>query len=90
MKKAKYIIPVRLEKEGIVKELKAEEIGKLSVFLGAGRIKKEDKIETEAGIVLNKKVGDKVEKDDIVAYIHANDEDKAKEAVKIIKAIYKI
>ena len=89
-KKAKYIIPVRLEKEGIVKELKAEEIGKLSVFLGAGRIKKEDKIETEAGIVLNKKVGDKVEKDDIVAYIHANDEDKAKEAVKIIKAIYKI
>ena len=89
-KKAKYIIPVRLEKEGIVKELKAEEIGKLSVFLGAGRIKKEDKIETEAGIVLNKKVGDKVEKDDIVAYIHANDEDKAKEAVKIIKEIYKI
>lgn len=89
-KKAKYIIPVRLEKEGIVKELKAEEIGKLSVFLGAGRIKKEDKIEIEAGIVLNKKVGDKVEKDDIVAYIHANDEDKAKEAVKIIKEIYKI
>ena len=89
-KKAKYIIPVRLEKEGIVKELKAEEIGKLSVFLGAGRIKKEDKIEIEAGIVLNKKVGDKVEKDDIVAYIHANDEDKAKEAVKIIQEIYKI
>ena len=89
-KKAKYIIPVRLEKEGIVKELKAEEIGKLSVLLGAGRIKKEDKIEIEAGIVLNKKVGDKVEKDDIVAYIHANDEDKAKEAVKIIKEIYKI
>ena len=89
-KKAKYIIPVRLEKEGIVKELKAEEIGKLSVLLGAGRIKKEDKIEAEAGIVLNKKVGDKVEMDDIVAYIHANDEDKAKEAVKKIKEIYKI
>ena len=89
-KKAKYIIPVRLEKEGIVKELKAEEIGKLSVFLGAGRIKKEDKIEIEAGIVLNKKVGDKVERDVIVAYIHANDEDKAKEAVKKIKEIYKI
>lgn len=89
-KKAKYIIPVRLEKEGIVKELKAEEIGKLSVFLGAGRIKKEDKIETESGIVLNKKVGDKVERDDIVAYIHANGEDKAKEAVKKIKEIYKI
>ena len=87
-KKAKYIIPVRLEKGGIVKELKAEEIGKLSVFLGAGRIKKEDKIETEAGIVLNKKVGDKVENNDIVAYIHANDEDKAKKAAEKLKEIY--
>src|SRR5699024_1293988 len=37
-KKAKYIMPVVLEKNGIVKELKAEEIGKLSVFLGAGRL----------------------------------------------------
>lgn len=89
-KKAKYIIPVTLEKEGIVKELKAEEIGKLSVFLGAGRIKKEDNIEAESGIILNKKVGDKVEKFDIVAYIHANDEEKAKEAIKRIKEIYKI
>lgn len=43
-KKAKYILPVVLESEGIIKELKAEEIGKISVFLGAGRIKKEEKL----------------------------------------------
>lgn len=86
--KAKYILPVKLEKEGMVKELKAEEVGKLSVFLGAGRMKKEDKIEPEAGITLNAKVGDTVTKDQIVAYVYANDEQKAKEGVKRLKEIY--
>ena len=86
--KTKYILPVTLEKEGRVKEIKAEEIGKLSVFLGGGRIKKEDKIDKAVGITLNKKIGEKVEKEDIVAYIHANDEEKAKEAVRRLKNIY--
>lgn len=89
-KQAKYIVPVILEKEGTVKELKAEEVGKLSVFLGAGRLRKEDKIEPEVGIVLNKKIGDTVKKDDIVAYIHANDKGKAREAVERLKKIYKL
>ena len=86
--KAKYILSVTLEKEGRVKEIKAEEIGKLSVFLGGGRIKKEDKIDKAVGITLNKKIGEKVEKEDIVAYINANDEEKAKEAVRRLKNIY--
>ena len=86
--KAKYILPVIIEKRGIVKEVKAEEVGKLSVFLGGGRIRKEDKIDSAVGITLNKKVGDKVEKDDIVAYIHSNDEEKGKEAVQRLKEIY--
>ena len=86
--KAKYILPVKLEKEGMVKELKAEEVGKLSVFLGAGRMKKEDKIEPEAGITLNAKIGDTVTKDQVVAYVYANEEQKAKEGVKRLKEIY--
>ena len=89
-KKAKFILPVISNVQGEVKELNAEQIGKLSVFLGAGRIKKEDKIETEVGITLNKKIGDKVEKEEIMAYIHANDEDKVKEAVERLEKIYKI
>lgn len=89
-KKAKYIMPVVLQKDGIVKELKAEEIGKLSVFLGGGRIRKEDAIDSSVGIVLNKKIGDKIEKNDIVAYINANDEKKGEEAVEKVKEIYEI
>ena len=89
--KAKYILPVTLEEQnGIVKELKAEEVGKLSVFLGGGRIRKEDKIDSSVGITLIKKIGDKIEKGDTVAYIHANDEKKGKEAVQRLKEIYVI
>ena len=94
-KKAEFIYPVILTKdgkevEGIISELKADEIGKLSVFLGAGRIKKEDKIEEEVGIQLNKKVGERVNKGEVVAYIHANNKEKAEIAVEKLKNIYKL
>lgn len=88
--KAKYIIPVVAEQDGFIEELNAEKVGLISVFLGAGRVKKEDSIDKAVGIVLNKKVSDKVQKGDVLAYVHANDEAKGKEAVEKIKDIYKI
>ena len=103
-KKAKYIMPVMLDEkiekmvnqgeikkqDIVVKELNAEEIGKISVFLGGGRTGKEDKIDSSVGIILNKKIGDNVTPKDIVAYIHANDEEKGIEAVEKLKEIYKL
>ena len=86
--KAKYKIPLVSELNGTVKELKAEEIGKLSVFLGAGRLNKEDNIDYQVGITLEKKIGDIVKPGDILAYIHSNDDVKAKNAIKKLKEIY--
>ena len=88
--KAKFIEPIHSEKSGYVSDIEAKEIGKLSVLLGAGREKKEDKIDNSVGIVLNKKVGNKVEKGEILAYIHANDESKLKEVCERIRTIIKI
>lgn len=88
--KAPYIFPVIAEKDGIIQNLKAEEVGKISVNLGAGRIKKEDKIDNRVGIVLEKKIGDRVIKGETVAYIHANDEIKGKEAVRKLQNVYEI
>ena len=88
--KSKYISAVVTEKTGYVQEIDAEEIGKLSCYLGAGRIHKEDKIEPTVGIILNKKVGDKVEEQDFLAYICANEEKKLREAERKILEIYKI
>lgn len=88
--KAKYITPVISDKDGYVEELNAEKMGLISVALGAGRVKKEDDIDKAVGIILNKKISDKVQKGDILAYVHANNEEKGKEAVEKIKAVYKI
>lgn len=88
--KAKYIIPVISDKDGYVEELNAEKMGLISVALGAGRVKKEDNIDKAVGIALNKKISDKVQKGDILAYVHSNDEEKGKEAASKIKDVYKI
>ena len=88
--KSKYISAVVSEKTGKIKEINAEEIGKLACYLGAGRVKKEDTIDPSVGIILNKKVGDEVLEGDFLAYICANDETKLKEAEKRIVEIYKL
>ena len=56
--KAKIIQEVISTTEGYVQEINAEEIGKLSCNLGAGRKTKKDKIDLQVGIILNKKIGD--------------------------------
>ena len=86
--KAKYIIPIIAEKSENIVRLDALNVGKLSVYLGAGRMKKEDDIQKEVGFIFHKKVGDKVEKGDVLGYIHSNDEEKAKQVLK--SQIYEI
>ncbi|MDU3184859.1 MAG: pyrimidine-nucleoside phosphorylase, partial [Staphylococcus epidermidis] len=50
----------------------ANEIGVASMMLGAGRQTKEDVIDLGVGIVLNKKVGEHVEKGENILTIHTN------------------
>ena len=87
---AEYIVPIKTKKTGKIISLKAEEIGKLSVYLGAGRIRKEDKIDNRVGIVLEKKIGDEVKLGEILAYVHASTEETAMEAIRKLEEIYKI
>lgn len=78
-KKAKYIIPITADDAGIIEKLDAYYIGKMSVYLGAGRMKKEDEIDKSVGFVFSKKCGEKVQKGDVIGYIHSNDIQKAEE-----------
>ncbi len=87
---AKYVYPILSEKTGFVKNVKAEKLGKISCELGAGRVKKEDIIDNQVGLIINKKIGDKIEKDEIIAIIHANDELKLKKAVEEIMDCFEI
>lgn len=71
---AEYQIDYKAKSSGVVSELIANEIGVASMMLGAGRQTKEDDIDLSVGIVLNKKVGDKVNVGESLLTIHSNRE----------------
>ena len=82
--KANCIIPYIAEESGYVSKIDAEKIGLASLYLGAGRMKKEDSVDFSAGIVLNKKIEDTVEKGEVLAYIHANNEQIAQKGIQYV------
>lgn len=86
---AKIIAPVISDERGYVEKLNGGEIGKAGLTVGVGRIKKEDKIDYSAGIVFEKKIGDRVKKGDILAYVHGNNPEKVNEAVEQVLNAYK-
>lgn len=71
---AKHIVEVKANKSGYIKQIVALEIGESAMRLGAGRETFDDVIDMSAGIVLNKKVGDKVNKGDVLCVVHTNKE----------------
>ncbi len=74
---SKYVIEVKASKDGYIKRIVALEIGESAMRLGAGRETFDDVIDMSAGIVLSKKVGDKVKKGDVLCTVHTNVEDHA-------------
>lgn len=59
------------------------------MVLGAGRETKEDNINHAVGIVLSKKIGDYVEKGDVIATIHYDDDKNLENSVKMLQEAYK-
>ena len=66
----KYI--VKSNKDGVLKKINALEIGKLSLELGAGKKSIKDTIDYSVGVRLNKLVGDKVRRGDVLATLYVN------------------
>ena len=88
--KAPIIMPVISTKDGYVAELNAEIVGRAGVELGVGRKTKDDVIDPRLGFVFVKKVGDKVEENEVLAYIHADTAEKAEIAIESIASAYVI
>lgn len=82
--KAKYQENITFE-EGYISKIDAEKIGKIACILGAGRIKKEDKIDMSAGVIVNKKVGDYIKKEDIIVTLYSNNIQKMEQAKEMVK-----
>lgn len=70
--KANHIVDYKATSNGYLKEIDALFVAKACKLLGAGRENKNDKIDYSVGIVLTKKIGDKVEIGETLAKIHTN------------------
>ena len=75
---------------GYVSHIKAEQVGLVSMHLGGGRATKEDTIDLSVGVVLHKKVGDRVAVGESLGTIHASDEEKANKAVELLQSCYEL
>ena len=63
---------IKANKSGVLKDINALSIAKLSESLGAGRKNKEDNIDYNAGVIIKKEIGDEVKEGDILANLYTN------------------
>ncbi|MCD8375269.1 MAG: thymidine phosphorylase [Oscillospiraceae bacterium] len=86
--------PVQLEalsdRAGYVNHIQADAVGLVNLHLGGGRATKESVIDLSVGLVLHKKVGDRVERGESLATIHASTPEKAAEAAEMLRQCYTI
>lgn len=87
-KVSKCIKKIKAKQSGYIKEIVALDIGEAAMLLGAGRLTLNDKLDLSAGIILNKKVGDKVKSGDTLCAIHTNKTD-TKDAIALINRAFK-
>jgi len=71
---AKYQVALPANEDGYIAEIIADEVGTAAMLLGAGRETKESTIDLAVGLVLHKKVGDRVKKGEPLVTVHSNTE----------------
>ena len=87
-KEAKIKLDVVSGKEGYIRRIDTQKIGKASMILGAGRETKLSLIDHSAGIILNKKTGDKVSKGEVLATLYTDKEEELEQAKAVLEEAY--
>lgn len=72
--RANRILPLAAPQSGYVRHIEGLQVGIAAMMLGAGRETKDAVIDQAVGVVLKKKVGDRVEAGEALAYLHVNNE----------------
>ena len=83
--KARIHKTITASKSGWVRTVDAKEVGESSVLLGAGRSKKDDKIDFGVGILVKVKIGDIVAEKQPLFEVHANDEEKLNQVLEKLR-----
>lgn len=83
---SKYSLPIYAEKEGYLSRIDSLTIGVSSMKLGGGRARMDEAIDMSAGILLNKKIGDHVNKGELLATCCTNKEKVEEVLSDVLKA----
>jgi len=88
--RSNHSLEVASPSNGYVATIATEAIGTASVILGGGRERKEDSVDPSVGIIVHKKVGDAVQRNEPLASLHYNSESRAARARRLIEGSYQI
>ncbi|HEX7961788.1 MAG TPA: thymidine phosphorylase [Terriglobales bacterium] len=86
--RAKNQVDIPSPQGGYISRMECEKVGVASLVLGGGREKKEDTIDPAVGIVLHKKVGDKISAGEPLCTLHYNSAVRLTEARDLIQSSY--
>jgi pyrimidine-nucleoside phosphorylase len=87
---APCVRPLPAPRAGFVRAVRARQVAAAAMALGAGRVRKEDPVDHAVGIVCRAKHGDRVERGEALAEIHARDETAAESAEATLRAAYEV
>lgn len=88
--RAPVILPVEAERSGYLAACETRELGMAVIALGGGRSHPDDRIDHRVGLDALKPLGTRVEKDDLICFVHAADQDAAEIARGRVQALYTI
>jgi pyrimidine-nucleoside phosphorylase len=87
---AQLVEEFRAPRAGYLRSIHAAEIGYAAVQLGAGRSKQGDPIDYSVGVIVHRKVGDRVVEGDPLFSVHANDSPRMRSAIERVRAAHQI
>ena len=88
--RAPRVVDLTAPQAGYVQRIEALEVGVAALLLGAGRETKDSQLDLAVGIVLKKKVGDRVEEGEALAELHVGDDSRLTEVEQRLLAAYAI
>lgn len=87
---SRSVVEVRARESGFISWMDTEKIGLAVMALGAGRKRKEDSVDHSVGVIVEKKIGDFVERGDVVFKVHYSKKSELTEALGMLERSFKI
>jgi pyrimidine-nucleoside phosphorylase len=75
---------------GYVSAIEAEDIGRASTLMGAGRDRKDDRIDPAVGVILEVKVGEKVDAGAVLCRLYYTNEERVEEAAELVEGAFRV